>query len=353
MRLPWTNRETRDAVDYTDAVLSALLTAAGGAGTDDAGLFSVTAVIEACAGQWARAFAMATVEPQTRATEALTPDVLAHLGRELLERGEALLEIVVEDGRAMLVPASSWTVYGRGGRRDTWTYEANFPGPTMTYTKRLPADQVIHCQYAFDSVSPWRGMGPLQKSHTTVSLLGRLEKRLSEEVNQPIGAVLAVPNVKASAELQADLRKLKGQLTLVQSTAGGWEAGKAQAPTSDWQPRRLGADPPQTLEPLRDAVSRSILAAAGVPVSILGNSDGTLAREAFRQFLHATIAPVGEIVAVALGEGLAAEGLTFSWNKLFASDLSGRARAFQSMVKGGMDVDKAAALAGLMSDDNA
>ena len=33
---------------------------------------------------------------------------------------------------------------------------------------------------------------------------------------------------------------------------------------------------------------------------------------------------------------------------LRASDLSGRARVFQSMVGGGMDVTKAASLAGLM-----
>ena len=36
---------------------------------------------------------------------------------------------------------------------------------------------------------------------------------------------------------------------------------------------------------------------------------------------------------------------------MFASDLSGRARAFQSMVGGGMDVQKAAALAGLMEPE--
>ena len=36
------------------------------------------------------------------------------------------------------------------------------------------------------------------------------------------------------------------------------------------------------------------------------------------------------------------------FNRFFAADLSGRARAFQSMVGGGMDVVRAAALAGLM-----
>ena len=40
--------------------------------------------------------------------------------------------------------------------------------------------------------------------------------------------------------------------------------------------------------------------------------------------------------------------INFNFDRLFASDLQGRARSFQSMVGGGMDVGKAAALAGLM-----
>ena len=42
--------------------------------------------------------------------------------------------------------------------------------------------------------------------------------------------------------------------------------------------------------------------------------------------------------------------VSLNFDALFASDLSGRARAFQSMVGGGMDVEKAAALAGLMEN---
>ncbi|MCY4511315.1 MAG: hypothetical protein OXG35_30780 [Acidobacteria bacterium] len=40
-------------------------------------------------------------------------------------------------------------------------------------------------------------------------------------------------------------------------------------------------------------------------------------------------------------------------DRLFAADLAGRARAFQSMVGGGMDPGKAAGLAGLMTGDDA
>ena len=45
---------------------------------------------------------------------------------------------------------------------------------------------------------------------------------------------------------------------------------------------------------------------------------------------------------------LDAPDLTLTFDRLFAGDLSGRARAFQSMVGGGLDVEKAAALSGLM-----
>ena len=41
--------------------------------------------------------------------------------------------------------------------------------------------------------------------------------------------------------------------------------------------------------------------------------------------------------------------MQLNFDSLMASDISGRARAFQSMVGGGLDVAKAAALSGLMT----
>ena len=40
-----------------------------------------------------------------------------------------------------------------------------------------------------------------------------------------------------------------------------------------------------------------------------------------------------------------------SWQELRASDLSGRARAFQSLIGGGMPLDQAVSVAGLMIED--
>ena len=88
-----------------------------------------------------------------------------------------------------------------------------------------------------------------------------------------------------------------------------------------------------------------------VPTSLLERADGTALREAWRQFLHASVMPVSLSVSAELTDKLDTD-IRLSFDRMFASDLSGRARAFQSMVGGGMDVQKAAALAGLMEPES-
>ena len=70
-------------------------------------------------------------------------------------------------------------------------------------------------------------------------------------------------------------------------------------------------------------------------------------RESWRRFLHGSVQPLGDLLAAELADKLAVPGLALRFDRLFASDLSGRARAFGSLVQGGMDKDRAARLAGL------
>ena len=94
-----------------------------------------------------------------------------------------------------------------------------------------------------------------------------------------------------------------------------------------------------------------MLSACGVPPMLAAAKAGDSGqREAWRRFLHGTVQPVSGLVAVELTGKLEQE-IKLSFDGLFASDLSGRARAFGSMVKSGMDLDRAAALAGLLQDD--
>ena len=348
---PWSKGtlETRDDVDsYTEAVLQQILTGATGSPIPNA-----TAAMEICAGLWARGFASAAVVPSNRATRSLTAPILAHIGRQLHSCGQAVLEIAVVRGRLELHAASSWTVEG-GVDPSTWEWTLTLPGPSETVTRPLHAARVLNLMYSHEPGRPWAGVGPLGHAKTSMDLLDRIETRLSEEMGQPVGAALPVPNVGTSAQLQADLRKLKGELVLVEGMQSGW-GDPAAAPSQrhqDWQARRLGGNPPDSLRTLRADVSRAVLAASGVPVSLLGDSDGTLAREGWRQFLLGTLAPVGRIVGQALADGLDSDGLLFDWEKVGASDITGRARAFQSLVGGGMTVEKAAALSGLVLSDD-
>ena len=112
----------------------------------------------------------------------------------------------------------------------------------------------------------------------------------------------------------------------------------------------MGAAPGAALVQQADLASREIYAACGVPLSLVIDAEGTGQREGFRRLLHATIAPLARIVAEELSAKFEAD-MSLSFDGLFAADLSGRARAFQSLVNGGMDPGKAAGLAGLMEAD--
>ena len=75
---------------------------------------------------------------------------------------------------------------------------------------------------------------------------------------------------------------------MVDSTSGGWGEGRQAAPGAggtDWKVQRLGLNPPATVPTLRMGVAAQLLAAAGVPVALLGEADGTNLRESTRIML--------------------------------------------------------------------
>ena len=330
----------RRAADYTALVLAQLQDNASGSAIDAA-----VAAMEVAVGLWGRAMATAKVTPETPATAALTPSVLLQIGRSLMLPGEIVMEIVMDDGELVLLPASSWNIAG-GPARSSWVYECTLSGPSGTETRTLAGNRVVHVQYAKSTARPWEGCGPLSQSSTTAQLAKSLELRLTQEVGMKVGAVLPMPQGAISG-LQADIDALKGKSILVPSTAGNWDQGADGAPRAEWTPRRLGANPPPALVDLRTSVAEHVLAACGVPPALLGRSDGTLARESWRQFLHGAVRPISEVIAEELADKLEEPGLSFSFDALQASDVQGRARAFGSLVQAGMDPAQAEIVAGL------
>ena len=358
MQWPWSRREKR-AGGYTDLLIAGAESWAAGSRTSA----TTTAAVEAAAGAWSRAFASASVaNAPDDVVGALSPLTLAQIGRDLIRRGESALAISLGgNGAVMLTPAATWDVSGSTADPSSWVYRVDDTGPTGTRTRTLPSAAVIHAMYAYNPTRPWQGLGPLDWASLSATLHSRAEHALAEDVAASVGYVMPAP---AGGENAADddtdddqlgallgrLKALRGRLMVVDSMSGSWGGDHRDAPQQDWAQRRLGPEPDETLATLHGETARAIVAACGVPQALIfgGTGGASALREAWRQFLHGSVAPVARLVEHELRRKLDAPDLSLNFDSLFASDLSGRARAFQSLVGGGMDVAKAAALAGLM-----
>lgn len=319
-------REIRQSSSFTDVIIQSRLSAASA----DAVAATTTAAVEACAGLWERAFGAAV-------SDVLSAPMLAFVGRSLLLRGEAV--IVRADGQ--LVAGSSWDITGMGARPGTWRYAVDVSVPSGTLTVRTTGASVFHPRIGVEPARPWFGRSPLASMSESLRLLTAAESSLADELGGPVGHVLPVPSLDATtddtgARLEDKLASLKGRTFLGETMAAGWGEGKTGAPTRDWQPARVGPDPSGSTVLLREQVSATVLAACGVPVELIRHSEGAGAREAWRRFLHGTIGPVGAMVGAEARRALGSDGM-LSFDALFASDLAGRARAFQSLTGAGMD----------------
>ena len=334
--------KTENRASATDAIVSALQAQASGSTVPPSA--GDLAAVEAAAGLWSRAFASATVEPTTASTTALTPGILAAIGRGLAVRGDVLFAIDVMGG-VMLTQASGWEVRG-GTRPESWTYVADFPVPGGVRKRSLPSESVIHLRYSARPGKPWAGVSPLGMASETQALAGWLEKRLAEEASTVSAYMLALPESRGGSDgLKADLKKGAGRLHIVDTTAQGWGDGKESAPRREWQSSRLGASPPEVLGKLRGDVKNDIFGAYGIPSSIHGT--GGSARESYRQFLASTIQPLAKIVIEELADKLATPTLDLDFTELRAADIASRARAYKQLVDAGMSPAKAEAVTGL------
>lgn len=351
MRFPWPRLEKRQAAgSYTDSLIRYLAGEASGDGQS----WRQTGALEAVAGAVGRAFASAEISGPSEITTALTPACLSMVGRSLIRDGEIVLLISVKDGMLKLRPSSQHDIQG-GPDPEDWRYRIDFTGPdSQTTITDTPYERVLHFMYSQDPRTLWRGRGPLEVAATAASLSGSSNKMLAEEMSGARGQLLPTPKPgddPTMVALRADLKNAKGGTLLVESMASDWQSGSRGQSPQDWVSKRLGPDIPSGNVDLRKDADMAVLAACGVSAALFQPSQGTAAREAWRQFLFGVVAPLGKTVLSELRMKLGAE-IGMTWEELRASDLSGRARAFQSMVASGMDLDRAAQISGLMEPED-
>ena len=351
MRWPW-QTEQRDS-SYTDTLIAQIVSqASGGTLARPSG----TGALEASASIIARCFAAAVVSGPPHFVAALGPSMLSMIGRSLIRQGEILFAIEVRDGgRVELTPAASWDITGDPNPA-SWSYRLTLGGPSrLTTLSPVASEAMIHIKLQSDPEQPWRGISPLASAALAGRLSAETMQALSDEASGPRGFLLPSPvdgNDPTVSALKADIRSLRGKVALVESTSSGWAAdGAAQRPKGDWEPRRIGAAPGAPLIEQAELASREVYSACGILLGVVIDTEGTGQRESFRRLLHGTVVPLAKIVSEELSDKFEVP-ISLSFDQLFAADLAGRARAFQSLVGGGMAVEKAAALAGLMQAED-
>ena len=296
---PFSKTEKRES-SYSEAVGNLLFSSAAGKSP----LPHLTGAVESAAGLLGRGLSMAKVTGQR--TEGLTPEWLAHVGRQLVVSGESLHVIEIINGEVKLFPVAHFDVYGNSMSPDAWVFRCDVFSPSGSRTLTRPAEGVIHCKWSFDSGSPWRGIGPLARGRLTSGLLAALEGSLLNQAKSPTGQIVPVPSPGTAddeatdplSELKTDLSKIGGGVMLTETTQGGFGDGRGVSPSHDWAQNLIGFSPSKESLPIREAANLAVMSACGIPPSLTsGRADGTAQRAGLERFLRLTLQPIGNLIA--------------------------------------------------------
>ena len=342
MKWPWRRAEERqDAVDtsYTSQRTASLLDAVIGSEID----YSLSSGVEIARGVMGRAFLNARLDPQP---DGVSPGLLSQVARDLIHPGMSVWAFAgggwhrVSDMDVM------------GGLEDV-RYRVQIPVPDGEVTLMRDRSTVLHFVYALGA-KWWDGIGPLTAGVTTGALGSLIEGALRDEMGGVHGYLLPTPLEPDTPEydkFEKSLKAIRGRLALVKSQLAHVGVGdQSQQAYRDWVPSRLGANPPEAVLGLREAVQRSVLAMCGIPVELVERSEGASGREAWRRLLHGTLEPLGRVVAAELGRVF---GMSFDldFSRLGASDTQGQARGFRALVgtetQPGVPVGEALEISGL------
>ena len=352
MKLPWTKApatENYADTSYTDALVAALIRQVRGR-TAGAALVSETGALESAAGLVGRAFMSCEVSGDPMHVAALSPQIVEMIGRSLLRRGDSVFYLDTSDGLT-LSPAQTHSIDG-GPMPSSWTYDLTLAGPGELRTMRpVRAEGVAHFRYGCDVETPWRGNAPLGVARAIGDLVAEATTYLTQESGKPRGAFLATPKDGEDdtiAELKADAKTAQGALLFVESMSNNWESGGA--PSGDWGVKHFGPSVGAGMVEVAKMARSEALGAIGLNEALFMGADSAALREAWRLALFSLIAPLGHLVESEL-QAKIDPGISLSWTELRASDLAGRARAWQSLVKGGMPLPEATQIAGLMVEE--
>ena len=280
---------------------------------------------------------------------ALDPATLGMIARCLVLTGNYVAAIGVDRmGVIALTPAATWDIAG-GFDPNGWRYHLDLAGPSRSTTRRLPAEGAIHIRIGATTSQPWLGVSPLISAGLTADTLASIERSTKQEAGVQTGILLPIPEGLSDpviATLKADLAALNGRVALVETSANALGQGRANAPSTDWQPRKFGPEFSQYNVAMRTEVGNNVAQSMGIPSGLYSGADGGTLRESYRQLLTATVQPWATVVIAELSKKLE-RVFRFGFSRLQAADIAARARAYNSLIQAGVDPADAMVLAGL------
>ena len=351
--------EKRSSGSFSDSVQSYLLQAATGKVADAGAL----AAVEAVAGLLSRAFMGASIEGEHGG--AISRPWLAQVGRDLIRSGESLSAVVMDSatGNMRLETCAYFTWESDAGPDErSWRVRATSYGPSSDHTRLLPRDAVVFVRWGSAPGTLYLGQSARGFANLSARLASETERSLADESGGPLAQMIPLPSDPSDpdseggnaylAGLTQALTKARGSAVLLETTAAGFGEGMSAAPRRDWKAERLGANPPAALVDLHRESYMQTLAMHGCPPALmLGGGTAQGAREALRQWHLDTVRPLGSLLSDELSERLG-EPIRLVFDN-YPMDMAGRAVAFGKLVQGGMPVDRAAAVSGVLTGDDA
>ena len=282
------------------------------------------------------------------------PDFLYSLARELILRGEACYAIEADRS---LTPVSMWDISGNANPA-SWVFRCDISGPSGVMTRTIPYEGVCLFTWQTKPSARWKGISPLEAAKGMSDLASRSARTMANEFNAAHLYVLALErDTRTEGDFQVD-----SDFNDIKNTSNGSTATVTFDHQSGWQQDKRAEYLRQERFGPTVADQNNLLASkwaqieicqiCGIPSSLVTDAaDAGSRREGLRAFVDLSLRPLSKRISAELERGLETS-VEIDLSPIIAGDVVSRSRAFGSLVKGGMDIEKAARISGVLAEDN-
>ena len=304
---------------YTDAILRII----GGraAGT----MLAVSSAEQTAASLMAKSFISADLSGAH--AHLFTAERLSTMANELVINGQTIWRRMNGDIKwVQMVNISSrgnYTISGRSVQRD----------------------RIFHPRLNVDMLEG-QGRSDLEIAVATRDFIRSLEYNLADEAQDPSGYVIPTQSWQ-NKEIREVIIELDGAKALVPPENTNFMGAPATtAAQYDWMQRRIGFNAPSEVREWYETARITAFGVLGVPPSLYSkDADASSTREAWRLYIFTVVDPMAKILEQAAERAGLEVDLNF--DRLMASDIANRARAYGILVGANMPEDEAAKKTGL------